>query len=615
MAGPPRKRPWSLIIIVVVALVCLSYTIFTSNRPFLGLDLQGGVSVVLAPPKGVHPSSDSLDEAITIINNRINSFGVSEADVSRQGDNILVEIPGVKDKDRALQLVGETAELQFRPVLAQVPVSADGTISTGSSSTTTTAAGATTTTVAGATTTTAAGTATTAGATTTTAKPATTTTAAPATSTSQKSLGVTGTGQQAGGGQAAPPATVTDLAAATTTTSVASTTTAATATTVKGATAKGTTTTTAKSSTVKATSVMTPASELAKPSSRSQQVVLPQYDPKTGKIIYLYELGPTYLTGSGLSSASSDLNQQGQWEVRPVFKSGAKGIDLFNKGASECYSGASTCPAASGSHGQMAIVLDNRVLTAPTIDNPSFQADQITISGSFTESQVHDIATALKYGALPVPLTPQTSEIVSATLGRDALHAGLVAGVVGFILVGLYMLIFYRILGLLAMVKLLIEGCILWGFLCWAGGGLGLAITLAGITGIVVSIGVSLDSNVVYYEHLKEDVRAGRTIRASVDKSFTSAWRTIVAADMASVIGAVILYWFTVGAVRGFAFYLGLATALDLLTSWCYMRPAVARVTRSAMCATYPHRFGLPDSEDVEEASRQVRKLVTEGAR
>ncbi len=616
MATAARKRPWSLIIIVMVAVFCLAYTIFTSNRPFLGLDLQGGVSVVLAPPKGTNPSSDSLNEAINIINERINSFGVAEAQVSRQGNDILVEIPGVKDKDRALQLVGETAELQFRPVLNSVPVAADGTIqttatTTPSGSTSTTAAGATTTTAAGATTTTAA-TATTTGATSTTAKAST--------STSQKSLGLGGTGQQAGGAAVPTPTVDEAQRAAGTTTSTSTSTTAAgaTSTTAKAAatagatstTAKGATTTTAKTTSVKASTLITSDAKMRLPATRNQSVVLPGYDPKTKKMDMLYELGPTFVTGSGLSSASSDLNQSGQWEVRPVFKSGAKGIDLFNAGAAKCYAGDQTvCPTK-----QMAIVLDNRVLTAPTIDNPSFAADQITISGSFTESEVHDIATALRYGALPVPLVAQTSEIVSATLGRDALHAGLVAGVVGFLLVGLYMLVFYRILGLLAMVKLLIEGCILWGFLCWAGPNLGLAITLAGITGIVVSIGVSLDSNVVYYEHLKEDVRAGRSIRASVDKSFSSAWRTIWTADGASLLGAVILYWFTVGAVRGFAFYLGLSTALDLITSWCYMRPAVAWATRSSMCAEHPHRFGLPDAADVEEASKMVRKLVTEGA-
>ena len=186
---------------------------------------------------------------------------------------------------------------------------------------------------------------------------------------------------------------------------------------------------------------------------------------------------------------------------------------------------------------------------------------------------------------------------MSATLGRDALHAGLVAGVVGFILVGLYMIVFYRILGVLAMLKLLIEGCILWGVPLLAGPTSGLALTLAGITGIIVSIGVSLDSNVVYYEHLKEDVRAGRTDpgRRSTSRS-PRAWSTILAADGASLIGAGLLYFLTVGAVRGFAFYLGLSTILDLITSWCYMRPVGRAGPPARRCAhEHPHRFGLPD--------------------
>ncbi len=330
MATAARKRPWSLIIIVVVAVFCLAYTIFTVNRPFLGLDLQGGVSVVLAPPKGTHPSSDSLDEAINIINQRINSFGVAEAQVSRQGNDILVEIPGVKDKDRALQLVGETAELQFRPVLGTVPVSADGTIQTQATTPSTAAGGSTTTTAAGATTSTA---------TTATTAASTSTTAKASTSTSQKSLGVGGTGQQAGG-MAAPTGHRRRAdggrqhhhhGGATSTTAKA----AATATTAKGAT-----TTTAKTTSVKASTLITPDAKMRLPATRSQQVVLPEYDTKTKKMIALYQLGPTFVTGSGLSTASADLNQSGQWEVRPVFKSGAKGIDLFNKGAAECYSGA-----------------------------------------------------------------------------------------------------------------------------------------------------------------------------------------------------------------------------------------------------------------------------------
>jgi preprotein translocase subunit SecD len=574
--------------IVIVALLCLAYSIFTTNRPFLGLDLQGGVSVVLQPVKK-NVSADTLQEAINIINLRINQFGVSEAQISRQGNNILVEIPGVKDKDRALKLVGETAELQFRPVLAVYSTT------TPTSSTTTTSKGATTTTTKGTTTTTAHG------ATTTTAGSAATTTTTKASTTTQKALGAAPASEHA-------VLTSASVAAAGTTT----TTKAATSTTAAGAKATTTTAATSKSTTTTAATAtlppLTPEALRTSPAYRDKEIVAPETDPKTGKEVARYVLGPTVVTGAGLSTASADIDQNGKWEVRPVFKGGKNGIDAFNTGAGACYSGAATCPTH-----QMAILLDGRVLTAPTINNASFQADQITISGGFDQSSAHDVATALKYGALPVQLKQATAEIVSATLGKDALHAGIVAGIVAFILVGIYMILFYRLLGVLALLKLGIEGCILWGFLCWAGPHLGLALTLAGITGIIVSIGVSLDSNVVYYEHLKEDVRAGRTVRAAVDKSFVSAWSTIIAADVSSILGAVLLYYLTVGAVRGFAFFLGLSTLLDLLTSYCYMRPAVARATRSKMCQEHPHRFGLPDADDVAEATGATRRLV--GAR
>ena len=210
-------------------------------------------------------------------------------------------------------------------------------------------------------------------------------------------------------------------------------------------------------------------------------------------------------------------------------------------------------------------------------------------------------------------LKQATAEIVSATLGQDALHAGLVAGVVGFILVGLYMIGFYRILGVLAMLKLVIEGCIMWGFLCWAGPHLGLALTLAGITGIIVSIGVSLDSNVVYYEHLKEDVRAGRTIRASVDKSFVSAWSTILAADVASLHRRrpPLLPDRRCGARLRL-----LPRAVDdprpdhVVVLHAPGGGPVA--TRSKMCQEHPHRFGLPDRRGRRRGGQTAaQQLVT----
>lgn len=499
----------SLVIIVLVAAAALLYTLAAGNKPLLGLDLQGGVSVVLKPVQQV--DNDTIDQAITIIRQRIDAIGVAEPEITRQGSNILIQIPGVKDKERALQLVGQTAELQFRPVLANVPIdpqSATTTTTGDPAGTTTTAAGATTTTID-------------------------------------------------------PTKTVGGLSLDVCTT---------------GLTAEE----------VNATG----------------QAILPQC--KDGLLVGSYAVGPVSLTGSALETARANLGNTGQWVVAPTFKSGSDGIGGFNAIAGQCFTKGSTCPT-----GQLAIVLDGRVLSAPSINSQSFKADQIEISGSFTERTAKDLATALKYGALPVEFEQQQAQVVSATLGRDALHAGLVAGLVGLIAVAIYMMAFYRVLGLFAILKLGIEAALLWSIISWLGANNGLALTLAGITGIIVSIGVSLDSNVVYYEHLKEDINHGRSIRSSTDKSFVSAFSTIVKADVASLIGAALLWWLTVGPVRGFAFYLGLSTALDLLTSWAYMRPAVKLATRSKALLSRPWLLGLPAEKSQERANQKSANRPT----
>jgi len=455
--------------------------------------------------------NDTIDQAIAIIRQRIDAIGVAEPEITRQGSNILIQIPGVKDKERALQLVGQTAELQFRPVLANVPIDpqAETTTTSGDpAATTTTAAGTPTTTID-------------------------------------------------------PTKTVGGLSLDVCTTGLT-----------------------------------------AEEINATGQAVLPQC--KDGLLVGSYAVGPVSLTGSALETARANLGNSGQWVVAPTFKSGSDGIGGFNGVAGQCFSKGSTCPT-----GQLAIVLDGRVLSAPSINSQSFKADQIEISGSFTERTAKDLATALKYGALPVEFEQQQAQVVSATLGRDALHAGLVAGLVGLIAVAIYMMAFYRVLGLFAILKLGIEAALLWSIISWLGANNGLALTLAGITGIIVSIGVSLDSNVVYYEHLKEDINHGRSIRSSTDKSFVSAFSTIVKADVASLIGAALLWWLTVGPVRGFAFYLGLSTALDLLTSWAYMRPAVKLATRSKALLSRPWLLGLPAEKSQERANQKSANRPT----
>ena len=227
----------------------------------------------------------------------------------------------------------------------------------------------------------------------------------------------------------------------------------------------------------------------------------------------------------------------------------------------------------------MAVVLDSTIINTAGVQARDLGSSGFRIS-PFTHRESSDLALNLRYGALPVDFKPATVERVSATLGTSSLHAGLVAGIVGLALVALYVLIFYRILGLVAILSLATGSAVLWTVISYLGVHSGLALTLSGITGIIVSIGVAVDSNVVFYEHLREDIAKGRTFRATVNSSFDAAWHTIVIADVVSLLGAAILYFFTLGSVRGFAFYLGLSTILDLAASWFFMRPVVMWMAR-----------------------------------
>jgi len=578
------KGFWSLIVIVLLAVGGLAYTFAVSNQPLLGLDLQGGVSVVLKPVNDV--TEETLEQAISIIRQRIDALGVAEPEITRQGQNILIQIPGVKDRDRALALVGQTAELQFRPVLRTLPAGLETTPIDPNATTTTVPADPT----------------------------ASSTTVAPASSpdsTTEQGLGAAGLGLGETAATPQSPRVTIDDATFEMAQGLPATTGSGDGIPLEpGGGAPATTPTPAGAAPTAGTgSLPADVCTTGIPSSQlpsDQSVTVPEC--RAGQLVATYQLGPTLLTGSALSSASASLSQSGQWQVNPVFKDGANGIDLFNGAAAQCFAQAATCPT-----GQLGIVLDGRVISAPVIQTGSFQADQIQISGTFTEREAGDLATSLRYGALPVELEQQQALIVSATLGRDALQAGLVAGAVGLFLAAAYMIVFYRFLGVLSIFKLAVEGALLWTIISYLGTSSGLALTLAGITGIIVSIGVSLDSNVVYYEHLKEDVQNGRSIRSATDKSFVSAFSTIVKADVASLIGAGLLWWLTVGPVRGFAFYLAVAGILDLIASWAFMRPSVKLATKSRWLLARPKLLGVP-AEELAPNSATKRVPATSGA-
>ncbi len=434
-----RSHLVSLILVVVFTAASLAGVLSAGWTPVLGVQLQGGVEVVLRPADEV--SDEQFERAIEIIRNRVDAIGVAEPDITRQGTQVVIQLPGVKDKQRAVDLIGQTAELRFRPVVQMFdPTDPD---------------------------------------------------------------------QLAG---------------------------------------------------------LTPPQE----DDVSATVALLGSTGQTG-----FVLGPAALTGEVIEEAAATF--QGQWIVNVSFND--EGAVLFDQMAVANYGR------------QVAIVLDGVVESAPTINAEEFNG-QAVISGSFDEAEAKNLALVLKFGALPVEFERDDVRTVSATLGEGTLRAGIIAGLVGLALVGAYMLLYYRLLGLVAICSLATSGAILWSIVAWLGESRGLALTLAGATGIIVSIGVQVDSNIVYYERIKEEVRRGRAVRSAADGSFRAAFSTIIWADLASLIGAGVLYQLTTGTVRGFALYLGITTLIDLAVSYFFMRPLVILVARR-LVGERPSRMGL----------------------
>jgi preprotein translocase subunit SecD len=300
----------------------------------------------------------------------------------------------------------------------------------------------------------------------------------------------------------------------------------------------------------------------------TKQVILPEKDAD-GNVTSRYLLGPAEVKGQALSGASATVSQTGAWEVQ--FELTGDGTKQWNDMATKV-----------GAGNQIAIDLDGVVRSAPRLEVTEFQGRGV-ITGNFSQAEAKDLALVLRYGALPVQLDRQTVQTVSATLGRDSLRAGLVAGGIGIGLVALYMLLYYRALGLVVWVGLALTGAIMYSLVTLLGRTSGLALSLAGATGIIVSVGVTVDSYVVYFERLKDEIRSGKTIRSSLDRGFSRAYRTILAADAASIIGAAVLYVLSVGSVRGFAFFLGLTTLLDIFTAYFFTRPMVLLLGRSRL--------------------------------
>jgi len=514
-----------LLSVVLVCLVCfgaLGGVIAAGWSPKLGLDLEGGLSVVFQPAQKATPAQ--LQTVVAIMQARANGLGLSSPNIGTQGSNIVVQLPGVKNFSAVIKEIGNTAQLFFRPVLC----AANAYTAPSSTTTTTTVPKTTTTTSAS---------------TTTSAPKATTTTAAPTTTTTVPKP------KKVAGYVKPPPCGASYLY------------------------------TTATYSTAQSSNPGSPPD----PALNSVPTT-PAGQDKAARVVLIcastlspcparYELGPTPYdgtvpaTGEILASANAELQTTAGWVVNFTIKSQ--------------YSAFFDTVAKKNYHLPLAIDLGGQVESAPTINAQSFGGSG-EISGNFTQPQAQALSLVLKYGQIPIALTQATYTTVSPTLGKKSLQAGLLAGLLGLLLVMFYTIFYYRALGIVVVLGLVSTGALIYAIISLLGAtSAGLTLDLSGMTGLIVSVGITVDSYVVYFERLKDEVRAGRSIRSSVDRGFKSAYRTILSADAVSFLGALVLWLLSIGAVRGFAFMLGLSTIVDVITAYTFTRPLVILLGRN----------------------------------
>jgi preprotein translocase subunit SecD len=515
--------------------------------PKLGLDLQGGAQVILTPKtdSGKKASASQLATAVEILRQRVNGAGVSEAEVVIEGDQIVVQVPG-GNRD-SIKTVTKPAQLQFRKVLecqeinpssgcTQLPFNQipKELLSTPSATPSATPA----------------------------ATPSSTASPQPSVVVTTPSPKTTNKRPLTSGLIAAPTPTPTATAKPTPTATGATPTPSPTAT----------------APLVLSGAVYTPESfallDCSDPAARAggapdstdKPVVACQRDG-TAK----YHLDIAKVVGKDVKGANVGVDQQTGTQVQVNLQFKGAGQDRWTKLTEEAYG--KTPPT-----NKVAITLDGVVYSAPVIQNVINGDAQIT--GSFTQKEGQELANVLKFGALPVSFVAGDTEVISASLGDDQLRSGLLAGGIGLVAVVIYSLLYYRALGLVTIASLLVSAGLVYASVCILGDQIGFALSLAGIAGFIVSVGITADSFVVFFERLKDEIKEGRTPRSAVDRAWVRARRTILSADTVSFLAALILYFVSVGGVRGFAFTLGLSTLLDVAVVFLFTRPLISFLAR-----------------------------------
>jgi len=490
-------RPGRTLAILAGAFVLLIAAVFIQGATAvrLGLDLRGGTSVTLQPRLGVGETgkvtSEAIDQAVSIIRQRVNSLGVAESEVASQGSGtnrqIVISVPGESGR-RVIELVGQTAELRFRQVLAE-------------------------------------------------------------------SSGV--------------PTTATDAAA----------------TPPAGISAE-------LNALYAALDCTNPENRQGTGTDVATDVILACSTDGGAK----YILAGAEVLGRQVSKATAavDTTTGGNWFVSLTFN--GEGTKAFGEQTARVVS--LTAP-----QNQVAIVLDGLVVSAPRI-NEAIRGGSAQITGNFTQVEAQDLANVLKYGSLPLAFDRGEVQQVSPTLGSDQLSAGLLAGALGLGLVLLYSILYYRGLGLVTVGSLTVAAGLIYLLVLLLGEWIGFTLTLAGIAGIIVAIGITADSFIVYFERIRDELREGKSLRSAVETGWVRARRTIVVADSVSIIAAVLLYFLAVGGVRGFAFTLGLTTLVDLLVIFAFTKPMMSLLSKWKFYASGHPLSGLSKkSSGIEETN------------
>ena len=329
-------------------------------------------------------------------------------------------------------------------------------------------------------------------------------------------------------------------------------------------------------------------------------------DPKTGEVQLL---SPTAIEGTQIKSADNVFDQQqNEWVVALAFK--GEGKKAFGTITEALFAQLNVNQNAS----RFAIVLDGETLSAPTT-NFHITDGKPQITGNFTLASAKDLANSLKFGALPLTFTLQSSTDEGPSLASSQLHAGLVAGLVGLLLVVIYSLFYYRGLGLVVVASLGIAGIVTYAMVLILGKGMGFTLTLPGIAGLIVAIGITADSFIVFFERLRDEVREGKSLRLAVETGWVRARTTILAADAVSFLAALVLFVFAIGVVRGFAFALGLTTIIDVFVVFLFTKPLVSILAKTKFFGQ-GHKLSGFDAHHLGISGRKVTEIArTPGGR